>query len=333
MDEKLTVARNIKLMREASGYTQENIAAFLGITRSAYSNYELGTRELSLENIEKLADLYGCDGYMFYEENENIIESMLTTAFRVSYLSYEDMEQIAAFKRILTIQQAEILASKFRIENGIGLAEPVDTKTLLRKLKATAIYRPLSKNSYGISCKSKSGKMFFMINSNSTLGRQHFTIAHELYHMLYDENPSPHICCGNTTIEEANADIFASALLMPRDGVYTMLSNEEIIDHKIKITTILRIEQLFQVSRSMLLYRLKGMGVISENLRQAIQSIPVKESAVEYGYDKSLYEPGNGGVNIGDFGEKAKILFDKGQISEGHYIELLNMITHGREKN
>ena len=213
----------------------------------------------------------------------------------------------------LTIQQAEILASKFRIENGIGLAEPVDTKTLLRKLKATAIYRPLSKNSYGISCKSKSGKMFFMINSNSTLGRQHFTIAHELYHMLYDENPSPHICCGNTTIEEANADIFASALLMPRDGVYTMLSNEEIIDHKIKITTILRIEQLFQVSRSMLLYRLKGMG--------------------EYGYDKSLYEPGNEGVNIGDFGEKAKILFDKGQISEGHYIELLNMITHGREKN
>ena len=60
----------------------------------------------------------------------------------------------------LTIQQAEILANKFRIENGIGLAEPVDTKTLLRKLKATAIYRPLSKNSYGISCKSKSGKMF-----------------------------------------------------------------------------------------------------------------------------------------------------------------------------
>ena len=83
----------------------------------------------------------------------------------------------------------------------------------------------------------------------------------------------------------------------------------------------------------MLLYRLKGMGIISENLRQAIQSIPVKESAVEYGYDKSLYEPGNEGVNIGDFGEKAKILFNKGQISEGHYIELLNMITHGREKN
>lgn len=101
MDEKLTVARNIKLMREASGYTQENIAAFLGITRSAYSNYELGTRELSLENIEKLADLYGCDGYMFYEENENIIESMLTTAFRVNDLSSEDMEQIAAFKRIV----------------------------------------------------------------------------------------------------------------------------------------------------------------------------------------------------------------------------------------
>ena len=60
-----------------------------------------GAAELSLENIEKLADLYGYDGYMFYEENENIIESMLTTAFRVNDLSSEDMEQIAAFKRIV----------------------------------------------------------------------------------------------------------------------------------------------------------------------------------------------------------------------------------------
>lgn len=33
--------------------------------------------------------------------------------------------------------------------------------------------------------------------------------------------------------------------------------------------------------------------------------IPVKESAMNYGYDKSLYESGNDGVFIGDFGEKA----------------------------
>ena len=80
MEERLTIARNIKLLREASNYTQENVASFLGIGRSAYSNYELGDRELPLACMEKLADLYGCDAYLFYEENKNVVESICPLA-------------------------------------------------------------------------------------------------------------------------------------------------------------------------------------------------------------------------------------------------------------
>lgn len=101
MEERLIVAKNIKLLRKASNYTQENVAFFLGIGRSAYSNYESGDRELPLSCMEKLADLYGCDAYMLYEENESAIEDMLATAFRVDNLSPADMEQIAAFKRVV----------------------------------------------------------------------------------------------------------------------------------------------------------------------------------------------------------------------------------------
>lgn len=101
MEERLIIAKNIKLLRQASNYTQEDIASFLGIGRSAYSNYESGDRELPLSCMEKLADLYGCDAYMLYEENESVIEDMLATAFRVDNLSPADMEQIAAFKRVV----------------------------------------------------------------------------------------------------------------------------------------------------------------------------------------------------------------------------------------
>lgn len=101
MEERLIIAKNIKLLRQASNYTQENVASFLGIGRSAYSNYESGDRELPLSYMEKLADLYGCDAYMLYEENESVIEDMLATAFRVDNLSPADMEQIAAFKRVV----------------------------------------------------------------------------------------------------------------------------------------------------------------------------------------------------------------------------------------
>lgn len=101
MKERLIIAKNIKLLRQASNYTQESVASFLGIGRSAYSNYESGDRELPLSCMEKLADLYGCDAYMLYEENESVIEDMLATAFRVDNLSPADMEQIAAFKRVV----------------------------------------------------------------------------------------------------------------------------------------------------------------------------------------------------------------------------------------
>lgn len=97
----MTIAKNIKMMRKASSYTQEKVASFLGINRSAYSNYELGFRELPLEYMEKLADLYGCDAYVLYEEDAVVIKNMLATAFRVDNLSSEDMKQIAAFKRIV----------------------------------------------------------------------------------------------------------------------------------------------------------------------------------------------------------------------------------------
>lgn len=229
----------------------------------------------------------------------------------------------------LSIPEADSLAAKFRSVLGMGLAEPVNAKTIIRKLGVTLVYRPLSENSFGISCRSGE-KRFMLVNSNSTRGRQHFTIAHELYHLYYDENPTPHICDSVVSAEEKNANRFAASLLMPREGVLSMVSNEEIAGHAVTLATVLRMEQMFGVSRMTLLIRLKDIGLISQSCLDKLKAVPVKESAREYGYDLSLYEPGNAGLVIGDFGEKARLLFEKGKISEGHYIELLNMIQDGR---
>ena len=56
---KSVIARNLKALRNANGYTQDNIAEFLGISRSTYSNYEDGDREVPLEVLEKAAALFG----------------------------------------------------------------------------------------------------------------------------------------------------------------------------------------------------------------------------------------------------------------------------------
>ena len=229
----------------------------------------------------------------------------------------------------LTIQESEILAQKFRSEHGLSMTEPISTKTVLRKLGILTMYRPLSEKSFGISAKSESGRMFMMVNCNSTRGRQHFTIAHELYHLLYDDSPEPHMCGGVATGVEKDANLFASALLMPREGLLKMVSDEEVKSRKVKLATVLRMEQFFGVSRNTLLLRLKDIGLITESYLNELKSVPVKESAMQYGYNLSLYEAGNKGIVIGDFGEKARLLFESGRISEGHYYELLNMISNG----
>ena len=48
MEEKDILARNIKRLRVANDFTQEKVADFLGIGRSAYANYEAGTREIPI---------------------------------------------------------------------------------------------------------------------------------------------------------------------------------------------------------------------------------------------------------------------------------------------
>ena len=50
---------NLKYFRKKNGKTQKEIADFLGLTQTAYGNYELGKRQIMPNNLAKLADLYG----------------------------------------------------------------------------------------------------------------------------------------------------------------------------------------------------------------------------------------------------------------------------------
>lgn len=219
--------------------------------------------------------------------------------------------------------EAELLAQNLRSKIGMGMDENLSMKAVVQKLNILTIYRPMSENSFGISIKTSSGKMFMMINSNTTRGRQHFTIAHELYHLFYDEKPIPHICGNGTSETEKNADRFAAALLMPKEGLMGRIPAKEITEKSISLATILKLEHFYSVSRYSLLIRLKELGVIDENRLEELSKFP-KQSAKAYGYDTSLYEKGNEGLTIGDYGVKARLLFEGGAISEGHYLELMN---------
>ncbi len=224
---------------------------------------------------------------------------------------------------------AEDLARKFRIDNGLSVAEAINLKALLRKCNVLTLFRPMSDYACGISVISQDNNRFMLVNSNNPIGRQNFTIAHELYHLYYDKHPLPHMCLTDgKTNEEHNANMFASALLMPKDGIYSMLSAEALASRDITLGQVFNLEQYFEVSHQSMLYRLRALRLLNDAQVNEFLHIPVMDKAAEYGCDLSLYKPGNESLIIGDYGEKAHLLFEKEIISEGHFNELINLIRN-----
>lgn len=226
---------------------------------------------------------------------------------------------------LLNLVESQV--SKFRQMTGLSDSEAVNLKSLLLKLNVLTVYRPLSDNFSGMSLKS-GDKRFMLINSNHPICRQHFTIAHELYHLYIDTNPTPHNSSADVKKSDVEqcADAFALMFLMPSDGVRQLIPDGELMTGRVSLASILRIGQYFAVSHSAVLNRLLDLKLITRAERDSFKEYPVKKTAREYGYDSTLYEPGNENLVIGDFGEKARILFDDGKISEGHYMELLHKI-------
>ena len=55
-----TLGSNLRQWRKKQGYTQQQMADFLSVHRSTYTKYELGTVDLSVEALCRLADVLGC---------------------------------------------------------------------------------------------------------------------------------------------------------------------------------------------------------------------------------------------------------------------------------
>jgi Zn-dependent peptidase ImmA (M78 family) len=233
-------------------------------------------------------------------------------------------------------------ASLFRERNGISSSEAIRIKSLLLKLNVFTMFKPMTEGISGMSLKVNDSSRFILVNSNHSRGRQHFTIAHELYHLFIQEKFEIHQCkTGLFDVknrEEYNADYFASCLLMPENGINEMLPDEELTKNKVSLQSIIKLEQYFSVSHSSMLLRLKMLGLLDRKSYDFLKTFKAIESAQLFGYDTSLYKAGNHNVTIGNYGEKAKVLFDNEIISEGHYLELMNQIgiditnpEHGEE--
>lgn len=97
MDSKAIGAR-FAVVRNSLGFTQKQVAHYLGMKREAIAYIESGARPVTTTTLVKLADLYGYKASYFINDAEE--EPHVSIAFRVTDLSDNDLEIIANIKRI-----------------------------------------------------------------------------------------------------------------------------------------------------------------------------------------------------------------------------------------
>lgn len=96
-----TISYNLKRLREASGYTQRQVARVLGIKCYDYRKYETGDREMPYDMIESASDFYGCDMSLFFEDNIIRKAHIGASSFSLDDLTIEDINEIIRFNDIV----------------------------------------------------------------------------------------------------------------------------------------------------------------------------------------------------------------------------------------
>lgn len=227
-----------------------------------------------------------------------------------------------------TAQELNSLALRTRrIWNEDGYS-PIDIFAIVngwKDKKITIVKYPMSSRISGM-CTKEDEDIVICINSTTSYGRQRFTLAHELYHVLYEKGMQRAICDmsmnGDKSESEREADQFASYLLMPYDA---MLEYEQ---DKLKwsLEKVIDAEQFFQISHQAMLHRLVCDNMLSNDIADEYKSITVSTVAAKLGYDKELYFPTDKTkqyFTTGEYIRKVEKMAEEDLISNGKKEELL----------
>jgi len=95
------MSENIRVLRKKLGYTQEQIAEYLGISTAAVTQYETGARVVPASTVSKLALLFNVDEYELYQEEPQQQQLLSAFAFRADELHPKDLKSISEFKKVV----------------------------------------------------------------------------------------------------------------------------------------------------------------------------------------------------------------------------------------
>ncbi|MCX6309895.1 MAG: helix-turn-helix transcriptional regulator [Bacteroidia bacterium] len=92
---------NIRALRIKMGYTQEQVAEYLGISTAAVTQYETRARAIPAATVSKLAILLDVEEFELYQDEPKQQALLAAFAFRAKELEPKDLKSISEFKKIV----------------------------------------------------------------------------------------------------------------------------------------------------------------------------------------------------------------------------------------
>ena len=183
-------------------------------------------------------------------------------------------------------------ANELRDRFGEDNRSPVDIFRLAHTIDPlTLVFYPMGERISGMCLKGVKD-VLIAVNSLMTYGRQRFSMAHELYHYYYGDMTAA-ICArdiGEAADEERDANVFASFFLAPPASLSSAIKEFKTGRAVLDITGVVKLEQLFGMSRQAMLTRLIDEGELTYQDTVSMRS-QIISHALSLGFDDSLYRP------------------------------------------
>lgn len=276
------VAQNLIKLRVTNKYTQEYVAEKADISLLAYRNIESGKSKPNLSTLEKIANVY----------NVNIADLLKETQQQISKVRFRALEKKNIRKRediiseiSLWIEKYNKLVSQLKLNSNFEYKlAGIENKTANPVIMAQEARKALelsndetvidicnliefkagikimakqfnSDSFFGLSAEDIYGGKIIVVNTwdRISVERRIFSVAHELGHILMHFDNAQNDLTSENSVEEKEANAFASHFLMPNNDFISAWNKSANCDF---VDRVIRIKQIFRVSYQVVLYRL-----------------------------------------------------------------------------
>ncbi|HXH07188.1 MAG TPA: XRE family transcriptional regulator [Vicinamibacterales bacterium] len=308
--------------REKAGLTQEAAAEVVGINRVLLSYYETGRRQPPLGVVVALARLYGVSVSGLLGETEAKGQGLATSEIlfraapqdlgqraRAGMRRFADLtdryvelvEELGGrvpgrgtspfrpARSRATRRDAARLARSVRELLGLGTG-PIDDLFRLVDEHALVFRLPLGSDlgssPSGFFYNHPQAGFCIVVNSDMTLGRQVFTLAHELAHAFFHSQEADAWISmpAARTERERFADLFAGEFLVPGDALARVIDELEAWEEIADPVVVVHLQRHFGVSYAALLVRLRQEGFLSPEAYETLGKISPSTLARRLGY-------------------------------------------------